>query len=213
VFKTQKGGDMIFSLITNLEHLDVILASASPRRFELLSTTGIKFKVIPSHIDENKISHKDPSQYVMNVAFEKGAFIAKGHQKELVISADTIVLIGKEVLGKPQDENDAFRMLSLLSGKKHTVITAFALFLQKYEKTIVEIAKTEVTMRKLHADEIWAYVSTGEPMDKAGAYAIQGQGAMLIEKIEGCYSNVVGFPLSKFFTTLDHFLEGLALCE
>ena len=152
-------------------------------------------------------------KFVKDAAFQKGIGIAKNHQNKLVISADTIVVNGNKVLGKPKDEDDAFFMLNLLSGKTHTVITAFALFLQKYEKNIVEMASTEVTMRSLHNDEIWAYVNTGEPMDKAGAYAIQGQGAMLIEKINGCYSNVVGFPLSKFFTTLDHFLEGLALYE
>ena len=204
---------MIFSLITNLEHLDVILASASPRRFELLNTTGIKFKVIHSNVDESRIVNKDPIKFVKEVAFQKGLKVSKEHWENLVISADTIVLTGNKVLGKPVDEEDAFSMLNMLSAKTHTVITAFALFLQKYDKSIVELASTDVTMRELHADEIWAYVNTGEPMDKAGAYAIQGQGAMLIDKINGCYSNVVGFPLSKFFTTLDHFLEGFALQE
>jgi len=204
---------MIFSLITNLEHLDVILASASPRRFELLNTTGMKFKVIPSHIDESKIVHKDPVQMVKEIAYQKGISVAKSQPKKLVISADTIVLIRDKVLGKPQDEEEAFTMLNMLSGKTHTVMTAFALFIQKYEKNVVEIESTEVTMRELHHDEIWAYINTGEPMDKAGAYAIQEPGAMLIKKINGCYSNVVGFPLSRFFTTLDHFLDGLALQE
>ena len=204
---------MIFSLITNLEHLDVILASASPRRYELLSTTGIPFKVIPSTFDESSIIIKNPIQYVKEAAYSKGIEIANEHPGNLVISADTIVQVGNKVLGKPKDEEDAFSMLDLLSGKSHTVVTAFSLFLQKYDKHIIETASTEVMMRSLHSDEIWAYINTGEPMDKAGAYAIQGQGAMLIEKISGCYSNVVGFPLSKFFTTLDQFLEGLALQE
>lgn len=202
---------MIFSLITNLEHLDVILASASPRRFELLNTTGLKFKVIPSNIDEDKIQDKDPYKLVKELALQKGLKVSKNNRDKLVISADTIVLNGGKVLGKPNDEDEAFSMLQSLSGRTHTVITAFALLLSRYDKTLVESASTQVTMRMLHNDEIWAYVNTGEPMDKAGAYAIQGQGAMLIEKINGCYSNVVGFPLSKFFTTLDHFLEGLAL--
>ena len=204
---------MIFSLITNLEHLDVILASASPRRFELLSTTGIKFKVMPSNIDEEKIVFKDPERLVKELAFQKGLVVADQHPRKLVIAADTIVVIGGRVLGKPKYEDDAYAMLELLSAKTHTVVTAFSLFLQNYDKNIVETTATEVTMRELHPDEIWAYVNTGEPMDKAGAYAIQEQGAMLIEKIEGCYSNVVGFPLSRFFTTLDHFLDGLALHE
>lgn len=204
---------MIFSLITNLEHLNVILASASPRRFELLNTTGINFKVIPSGFNENSVLIKDPNKFVKEVAFQKGNQVAKEHPKDLVISADTIVVVNNKILGKPKGEEEAFDMLSMLSGGTHIVLTAFVLFLLKYEKVITETVSTEVTMRDLHKDEIWAYVNTAEPMDKAGAYAIQGQGAMLIEKINGCYSNVVGFPLAKFFATLDHFLENLALQE
>ncbi len=204
---------MICSLITNLEHLDVILASASPRRFELLNTTGINFKVIPSGFDEESINIKDPYKFVQEVAFQKGKQVAAEHSDFLVISADTIVVLDNKILGKPKNEEDAFEMLTSLAGQKHIVLTAFGLFLLKYEKTIIETVSTEVTMRDLHKDEIWAYVNTGEPMDKAGGYAIQGQGAILIEKINGSYSNVVGFPLAKFFTTLDHFLECLALQE
>ena len=202
---------MIFSLITNLEHLDVILASASPRRFELLKTTGLDFKVIPSGFNEESVTESDPILFVKEVARRKGLKIAKKQPEQLVISADTIVVLSDTILGKPDDEKQAFEMLELLSGKTHVVYTAFALFLLKYDKQLVEIAKTEVSMRELHTDEIWAYVNTGEPLDKAGAYAIQGQGAMLIDKINGSHSNVVGFPLAKFFTTLDHFLDGLAL--
>jgi septum formation protein len=123
------------------------------------------------------------------------------------------VVLNGNVYGKPKDENDAFDMLEQLSGKTHQVITAFALFLNCYEKFIVEAVSTDVTMRNLHKDEILAYVNTGEPMDKAGSYAIQGQGAMLVEKINGSYSNVVGFPLETFFTSLDKFLDGFALHE
>lgn len=204
---------MIFSLITNLEHLDVILASASPRRFELLNSTGLTFKVIPSNFDENKINIDDPIVLTEEICHQKGNKIALEYPEHLVISADTIVTISKDNFGKPKDEQHAFDMLKVLSGKTHKVHTAFGLFLLKYDKTIVKTCTTEVTMRKLHNDEIWAYVNTGEPMDKAGAYAIQGQGAMLVEKINGSYSNVVGFPLAMFFTTLDHFLENLALQE
>jgi len=204
---------MIFSLITNLEHLDVILASSSPRRFELLNSTGIKFKVIPSDFDEASIRISDPLLLTEETCHQKGLVVAKEHPKHLVISADTIVNIDKEIFGKPKNEQQAFEMLEALSGKTHKVHTAFGLFLLKYDKTIIQTCTTEVTMRKLHNDEIWAYVNTGEPMDKAGAYAIQGQGAMLVDKINGSYSNVVGFPLAKFFTTLDHFLENLALQE
>ena len=204
---------MIFSLITNLEHLDVILASASPRRFELLNSTGIKFKVIPSNFDEANIRNADPLLLTEETAYQKGLVVAKEYPSHLVISADTIVTIDNKIFGKPKDEQNAYEMLETLSGKNHKVHTAFGLFLLKYDKTIIQTCSTEVTMRDLHTDEIWAYVNTGEPMDKAGAYAIQGQGAMLVDKINGSYSNVVGFPLATFFTTLDHFLENLALHE
>lgn len=204
---------MIFSLIDNLEHLDVILASASPRRYELLKSTGINFKVIKSGFDESSISVKNPMDYVQEVAYQKGHVVAHKYPDKLVISADTIVVEEGKILGKPKNEDDAFNILLTLSGRSHIVLTSFALFLLKYSKSIVETVSTEVTMRSLHNDEIWAYVNTGEPMDKAGAYAIQGQGAMLVEKINGSYTNVVGFPLAKFFTTLDHFLEGLAIQE
>jgi septum formation protein len=204
---------MIFSLITNLEHLDVILASASPRRFELLNSTGIKFKVIHSNFDENSVQLSNPAQYAKEVAYKKGFTIASKYPSKLVISADTIVVNEKKILGKPKNEDDAFDMLSSLSGKTHQVLTSFGLFLMKYDKFVMETVSTDVTIRELHKDEIWAYVNTGEPMDKAGAYAIQGQGAMLVEKINGSYSNVVGFPLARFFTSLDHFLESLALQE
>ena len=202
---------MIFSLITNLEHLDVILASASPRRFELLNSTGLRFKVVPSNFDENEIVQTDPVLFVQEAAFKKGQTVAQKYDRHLVISADTIVVLDNSILGKPKDEPDAKRMLSLLSGRQHRVLTAFGLFLFKYDKSEIQTVSTDVVFRQLSEDEIDAYINTGEPMDKAGAYAIQGQGAMLIDKINGSYSNVVGFPLSQFYTVLDRFLAGFAL--
>lgn len=202
---------MIFSLITNLEHLDVILASESPRRFELLNLTGINFKVVSSRFNEESVRIIEPYKFVQEVSFQKGNQVATKHPDKLVISADTIVILDNKILGKPKDEGDAFKMLEFLAGKTHTVLTSFSLFLLKYEKMVTETVGTQVTIREMHKDEIWAYVNTGEPMDKAGAYAIQGQGALLVEKKNGSYSNVVGFPIAKFFTTLNHFLEGLAL--
>lgn len=202
---------MIFSLITNLERLDVILASTSPRRFELLNSTGIKFKVVPSEFDESKIEIRDPASFVEEAALRKGLNVAQKYPGHLVISADTIVVLDNQILGKPAHEDDAERMLSQISGKKHIVLTTFGLFLLKYDKQFLQTVNTEVKMRELSSDEIEAYVNTGEPMDKAGAYAIQGQGAMLVEKINGSYSNVVGFPLAEFFTALDRFLNGLAI--
>jgi len=204
---------MIFSLITNLEHLDVVLASASPRRFEILSQTGMTFAVEPSGIDESAFETTDPIVFASEVARAKGHKVAMKHPHKLVISADTVVVCDNEIMGKPADQKDAYNMLSCLSGKTHLVYTAFGLFLQKYDKQILAHESTEVTFRKLTDEEIWAYIGTGEPDDKAGAYAIQGQGAMLVKGINGCFYNVVGFPLAKFFTTLDSFLQGLALHE
>ncbi len=204
---------MIFSLITNLEHLDVVLASASPRRFEILSQTGMTFVVEPSGIDESAFETNDAIVFASEVARAKGHKVAMKHPEKLVISADTVVVCDNEIMGKPVDQKDAYGMLSRLSGKTHLVYTAFGLFLQKYDKQVLAHESTEVAFRELSDEEIWAYIGTGEPDDKAGAYAIQGQGAMLVKGINGCFYNVVGFPLTKFFTTLDFFLQGLALHE
>ncbi len=202
---------MIFSLITNLEQIDIILASASPRRYELLQTAGLNFKVVPSEFDESSVNISDPVDYVKEVSRQKGKIVSWKYPDHLVISADTIVVIEDKILGKPEHEDNAFEMLKLLSGKTHLVYTAFSLFIKSYEKEHTSLTSTEVTFRKLKDEEILAYINTGEPFDKAGAYAIQGQGQMLVEKINGCYSNIVGFPLASFFTELDNFLEKLAL--
>ncbi|RMH63303.1 MAG: septum formation protein Maf [Calditrichaeota bacterium] len=204
---------MIFSLIENLEHLDIILASASPRRFELLKSVGLDFKVMPSHLDESQIKDKDPVALVRNTARLKGEYIARANPENLVISADTVVVLNDTIMGKPADEDDAYDMLARLSGQTHQVYTAFGLFLKQYDKERVDHVCTEVTMRTLTDEIIMAYIGTGEPMDKAGAYAIQGQGAMLVERINGSYSNVVGFPLARFFDALDHFLNPIAITE
>ena len=139
--------------------------------------------------------------------------IAHKFPGHLVISADTVVSIDNEILGKPHNETEAISMLQILSGRTHHVYTGFGLFLLKYNKKYVSVVRTEVTMRDLSAVEIDEYVNTGEPLDKAGAYAIQGQGAMLINSINGSYSNVVGFPLAQFYMALNHFLENLVLVE
>lgn len=202
---------MLFSLIENLEKVDIILASASPRRFELLKTMGLDFKVIVSKVHEDRI---DPNHLIDGVtanARRKGLDVAMQHPRNLVICADTVVVLDSMILGKPRDENEAFQMLQTLSGKSHRVITAFGLIFQKYEKCLFDHEITEVTFRTLDEDEIGAYINTGEPMDKAGAYAIQGQGAVLIEKIQGCYFNVVGFPLTKFYLRINDFFRDFVL--
>jgi septum formation protein len=202
---------MLFSLIDNLEKVDVILASTSPRRFELLKTIGLEFRVVGSNVKENEISGADPIGDALENAKKKGRAVAQKHPDSLIISADTIVISGDKVMGKPANENDAYNMLKNLSGRTHQVCTAFGLIYLKYERSLFDTVKTDVTFRKLTDEEIWAYINTGEPLDKAGAYAVQGQGAVLVEKINGCYFNVVGFPLSKFFINLDEFLSHFVL--
>jgi len=198
---------MLFSLIDNLSKVDVILASSSPRRYELLKSIGLEFRVMPSHTDEDPIINGTPSEGVINNARKKGIEIAAKHPDSLIICADTIVVLGDRVMGKPVSEEDAYDMISNLSGQTHQVLTAVGLIIQKYERMSLDVVSTDVTFRKLNDEEIWAYINTGEPFDKAGAYGIQGQGAILIQGINGCFFNVVGFPLSRFFIMLDEFLS------
>ena len=181
---------------------ELILASASPRRRWLLEQIGLTFQVIPSSVDESHIVRCDPLANVQAIALRKARDIADGVEDGIVIGADTQILADGEVLGKPEDEADAVRMLSRLSGRTHRVITGVALVDTEtgYEETWVEM--TLVTFRELAEDEISAYVETGEPMGKAGAYGIQGRAAAFVERIEGCYFNVVGLPLAKLVQKL-----------
>ena len=202
---------MLFSLIDNLEKIKLVLASGSPRRYELLKTLGLEFDVVVSHADETCDPLLSPEQQVIEAASRKGKAVSEKHPDCLVISADTIVVSGNKVLGKPENETDAFNMLSMLSGRKHKVYTGFGLSYLHYDAAEYETESTDVTFRRLTDEEIWAYINTGEPFDKAGSYAVQGQGALLIEKIDGCFFNVVGFPLARFYKLLDKFCAKFAL--
>ncbi len=202
---------MLFSLIENLEKLDVILASGSPRRFEILTNAGLDFRVELSGIHEDNSLRCTPEELVTIHARSKGLAVAQRHPKALVISADTIVVHDGQALGKPKDEEDAFRMLRRLSGQTHEVMTAFGLFLHEYDQLHLERITTDVSFRPLQDEEILEYIGTGEPFDKAGAYAIQGQGAIFVEKINGSYLNVVGFPLTCFYTALKQFMHKFVL--
>ncbi len=202
---------MLFSLIENLEKLDIVLASTSPRRYELLRSLGLAFKVQKCEVEEINDAHLAPFQIARENADRKGRWAAQRYPKALIIAADTIVSIGDHIMGKPKDEDDAFRMLGLLSGNTHQVTTAFGLFYQYHEQYLLDEVSTDVSFRTLSDDEIQAYINTGETFDKAGAYAIQGQGAVLIEGIHGCYFNVVGFPLARFYIKLEQFLSRLTI--
>ena len=184
---------------------EIILASASPRRNELLKQIGLQIQVLPSTIEETIDSDLCPEKLVMSLSSMKAHDIAaKSNKNCIIIGADTIVVCGK-ILGKPQNEDDAFNMLDSLQGKWHEVITGITVIDNNSNNCITDFEKTRVKMRELTNDEISTYIRTGEPLDKAGAYGIQGIGAVLVEKIDGCYFNVVGLPLAKLCIILKKF--------
>ena len=178
----------------------LILASASPRRAELLRNAGIAFTAIPASIPEERRSGEDPASYARRLAAEKARAVARQHQNDAVLSADTIVVVGGEVLEKPRDAEDARSMLRRLSGRTHEVTTGVCL--ASKGKEWIESETTRVEMTQISDGEIDFYISTGEPMDKAGAYAIQGIASRWIPRIEGCYFNVVGLPVPLVYRFL-----------
>jgi len=169
----------------------LILASSSPRRAELLRAAGISFTIRAAGVDETIRPNEPPRDYVARLSREKARAVAR--DDELTLGADTTVVINGEIAGKPSDEEDARRMLRALSGQWHEVLTAVTL--ARADQTLSAIASTRVKFAQLSDAEIDWYVSTGEPMDKAGAYAIQGYASLFVERIEGSYSNVVGLPV------------------
>ncbi|MDP9200434.1 MAG: Maf family protein [Gemmatimonadota bacterium] len=173
----------------------VVLASASPRRRELLNLVGIPHEVRPANIDETIRPRETPRRHAERLAREKASAIATRDPNLIIIGADTIVVINRKVLGKPADADEAAAMLRQLSGREHTVITAVAVSRGKKLRSAVE--EVRVKFRKLHDDEINAYIATGEPMDKAGAYGIQGYGATIVECIDGDYFSVMGLPVAR----------------
>lgn len=183
-----------------------ILASGSPRRRELLSAAGLDFEVVVSDADEDSISKDAPVDiYVQELALLKAAAAAKLVLKKkdaIIIAADTIVTLDGKILGKPRDKDDAFDMLKSLSGRKHSVYTGYCIMSIKNGFTVCNSVKTDVFFKELDDDLIRRYIKTGEPMDKAGAYGIQGKGAILADKIDGDYFNVVGLPVSALAETL-----------
>ncbi|KYH34476.1 septum formation protein Maf [Clostridium tepidiprofundi DSM 19306] len=186
--------------------MDIILASASPRRKELLDQIGVSFKVIPSKVDENFDMLKGTIESkVEELAYIKAKEVAQKVNKGLILGADTIVVIDEEILGKPLNDEDAFNMLSRLSGREHKVITGIALIDVDNNRHRVTHESTKVIFDTLTKERIIEYIKTGEPNGKAGAYAIQGRAAVFVKKIEGCYFNVVGLPISKVNSILKEF--------
>jgi len=173
----------------------VVLASASPRRRELLTLIGIAHEVRPANIDETMRPREAPRRYAERLAREKASAVAARDPDLITIGADTVVVINRKVLGKPADADDAARMLRMLSGREHTVITAVAVSRGRKLRSAIE--EVRVKFRALRDDEIDEYIAMGEPMDKAGAYGIQGYGATIVERIEGDYFAVMGLPLVR----------------
>jgi len=180
----------------------IVLASASPRRVELLSSAGIEFEVIPGDVSEDILTGETPEDYVERLARAKAEDVARKTDGRFFIGADTIVLCDGEIMGKPEDSADAERMLNKLSGIPHEVITGFAVYDKERDGVIADTVRTRVYFKQLSDEEIRAYIATGCPFDKAGAYAIQGGAAHMVEKIEGSYTNVVGLPLCEVVETL-----------
>jgi len=182
----------------------IILASSSPRRRELLASMGLAFDVIPSAVPEERQPDETPEEYVARLSRQKAAAVAEKNRDRWVIAADTTVVIGDEVLEKPRDANDAKRMLATIAGKTHVVYTGVTLKCLDRGYVETHVATTEVRMLPLTPRDIEWYVDTGEPMDKAGAYAAQGMGGMFIDSIHGSYTNVIGLPLALLFQMLRH---------
>lgn len=186
----------------------IVLASASPRRAELLQSAGIRCSVVPADLDESALPDEEPVAHVLRLAEGKAAGAAAMAAGDLFIGADTIVLCDREIMGKPIDPADAKRMLRSLSGRVHQVITGFAVLERKTGRIVSKAVSTAVTFKPLDAAEIDVYVASGCPMDKAGAYAIQGGAAYMVERIDGSYTNVVGLPLCEVVGVLREMAAG-----
>lgn len=181
----------------------IILASSSPRRKDLLRSLGLEFDIIHPSLDETVSADETPADFVLRASREKALSVAESlGEGFVVIGADTIVVVDGEILGKPGDAEEAFSMLRKLSGREHHVYTAFSIFKPKNVLLHSEVVDTRVRVKPLAASEIEGYIKTGEPMDKAGAYGIQGIGSFLVSGIEGSYTNVVGLPLDELLGAL-----------
>ncbi len=180
----------------------LILASASPRRKSLLQELGLDFEIIEAQVEEKPVAGESPQDFVMRAACDKACDVARENVAFWVLGADTVVVHGGRILGKPGDAEEALSVLQTLAGQKHLVHTGFCLMNGKDDVSISRVVTTEVWFYPFSRDIAAAYVSTGEPLDKAGAYGIQGSGGFLVERINGSYSNVVGLPLAEVIQEL-----------
>jgi len=184
----------------------LILASSSPRRRELLEQIGVLFDVKVADVDETPLAGESPEDYVQRLAIAKARKVAQDLEQPC-LGSDTSVVLNGTIFGKPQNDADARQMLRALSGQSHQVMSAVAIvqYLQAGERSDVQLVSTKVTFKNLTSDQIDKYIATGEPADKAGAYGIQGKGALLVAGIEGSYSNVVGLPLTETAVLLEQY--------
>jgi septum formation protein len=203
------GGPAVGSGILTLPEGKLVLASGSPRRRELLEMIGLEFELVVPDVHEASPHESEPSRFVTEIALAKAQSVSAGVKDALVLGADTVVVLDGRILGKPRDESDAAGMLRALSGRTHEVYTGLALVDTRTGLTKSGFERSEVTMKKLTEEEVARYVATREPADKAGSYGIQGLGAVLIEHIKGCYFNVMGLPLARFYQMLEEFSSEL----
>lgn len=185
----------------------LILASNSPRRIVLLKSLGYHFDIVPHNIEECILGDVLPMELVQNLAFLKATDVARRVSNAIIISADTVIVHKNSILGKPKDVSDAKRILSMLSDSEHDVISGVCVMEMPSQKKMLRTEQTRIKMRNINDEEIDSYILTGEPMDKAGAYAIQGEGRKFIEKIDGSFSNAVGLPLELLQEMLNHFMN------
>lgn len=183
----------------------IILASASPRRSELLKAIGLPFQVVPSLVEEVEAGGRPGPEVALARAAQKAAKVAAQYPERLVLGCDTVVSLDGMIMDKPADEREAAEMLRTLSGRTHLVSTGLVLQHLTGGRTLRQVVTTRVTFRTLSDEEIRGYLATGEPYDKAGGYGIQGKGSLLVERIEGCYFNVVGLPLARLGEMLKSF--------
>ena len=183
--------------------MQIILASASPRRKELLSQLGLDFTIAIPHVDEKTRQGEHPEDFCRRISMEKAAIIRQDYPDALIIAADTIVVIDGKILGKPHEEKDARDYLTLLEGRTHEVYTGYTIMYKGENKT--KVIRTRVHFRAMSEKEILWYIATGEPLDKAGAYAVQGIGSIFVDRLEGSYTNVIGLPLSDLYCDLKGF--------
>lgn len=179
-----------------------ILASASPRRQELLHSVGLKFKIIPAHVNEDYREGESPKEHVKRLALDKARAIAHKYPESLVLGADTIVVIDDMILGKPKSKSQARKMLEQLSGRAHKVFTGFTLSHTASRFIKTKVIQSAVQFKKISPEEMEWYISCDEPYDKAGGYAVQGKGASFIKSIRGSYTNVIGLPLCEVLEEL-----------